>query len=480
MSGWYNVTLSDARRGGARFFLDQFYGGSLQRALEELFPYYSWQPWRFAKVSQHFWESHSNRLRYGDWLKQTLGIRYEQDWYSVRATDVRNLGGSRFLSYYGNSLQRALEDLYPEYSWQAWRFWTCYRGFWAIEKHRQHFLLWTCEQLGIVHSEQWKRPAQAASIMGMLGGAGLLGGCYVCSLGRALVGLFPGIPFGLLDKRTSSLSMNRPHNIDSLLAALERQLCIEGPTEWPQVALWHLRNCGGRALLSKGTPFARLSQLLPHRYPEFRWASLVFLRGQVDRLEQYQNRVEYNAIDLRDSRYPIRAETYYSSDLKRLSGERYPPSAKTQLLLYRILRKALGSAHSTVSATFADLSQTAPIQILFNAALSDALSNGGEMFSSLEADNKLPSMMTFDIFVPSLLLAVEYQGIQHFQYTSFFGSPFKHQIADERKRRVCLSRGITLTEVGYWWDLNPTTLMNTILLQRPDIKPLFYDFKDNL
>jgi hypothetical protein len=58
----------------------------------------------------------------------------------------------------------------------------------------------------------------------------------------------------------------------------------------------------------------------------------------------------------------------------------------------------------------------------------------------------------FDVYIPSLKIAIEYQGIQHFISNDFFGGEegLKKTIErDKRKKNKCLSNGVTLIEWMY-------------------------------
>ncbi|MCM3115705.1 hypothetical protein M3610_10435 [Neobacillus sp. MER 74] len=57
-----------------------------------------------------------------------------------------------------------------------------------------------------------------------------------------------------------------------------------------------------------------------------------------------------------------------------------------------------------------------------------------------------------DIYVPSLKLGIEYQGIQHYEQVGFFGGEEgleKRKKLDEKKRHLCKMNGITLLEWHY-------------------------------
>ena len=66
--------------------------------------------------------------------------------------------------------------------------------------------------------------------------------------------------------------------------------------------------------------------------------------------------------------------------------------------------------------------------------------------------------LELDCFNPTLRLGVEYNGQQHYNYTSFFhrnkDAATNQKYRDELKRRMCEENGITLIEVPYTIKLN--------------------------
>ena len=60
--------------------------------------------------------------------------------------------------------------------------------------------------------------------------------------------------------------------------------------------------------------------------------------------------------------------------------------------------------------------------------------------------------MELDIFIPSLNLGFEFQGIQHYVNTNFHGrDQIKQSNRDQSKRDACEKIGITLIDVPFWW-----------------------------
>lgn len=142
-------------------FLHHYHQGSLQQALKTVYPEYEWQtkpkkplPYsgeadqftekkksprpvmgnqqsnkgklldqqsrrRRYLFSLSFWQIEKHRSFFDDYLNQQLQITSFHQWSERTAKDVHAQGGGTLLSnYYGDSLHRALETIYPEYNWQ--------------------------------------------------------------------------------------------------------------------------------------------------------------------------------------------------------------------------------------------------------------------------------------------------------------------------------------------------------------------------
>jgi len=75
-----------------------------------------------------------------------------------------------------------------------------------------------------------------------------------------------------------------------------------------------------------------------------------------------------------------------------------------------------------------------------------------------------------DLYIPSLKLAFEYQGEQHYHQKHFgWTSLFDRQQKDQEKFKECQRQGITLIEIPYWWDRRKESLIATIRLWRPEL-----------
>lgn len=75
------------------------------------------------------------------------------------------------------------------------------------------------------------------------------------------------------------------------------------------------------------------------------------------------------------------------------------------------------------------------------------------------------SQLSYDVFIPSLHLAFEYQGKQHFEPIDFFGGKDgfeKQQWRDKQKLKLSIENHITLVYINYWDDLNVQLIQQRI------------------
>jgi len=77
--------------------------------------------------------------------------------------------------------------------------------------------------------------------------------------------------------------------------------------------------------------------------------------------------------------------------------------------------------------------------------------------------------LLLDIYVPSLKLAFEYQGYQHYHDLNLFGFASTNRMRDVEKSNACSYLGITLIEIPYWWRRDKASIGAILHQNRPDI-----------
>src|SRR5690242_10023870 len=92
-------------------------------------------------MSRFMWKDKTTHVEFFNWVAKKLNITKNEDWYKIQTQDVKKLGGDTLLNhYYGNSLSRALIEVYPQNNWQVWRFQAIPKGTWQdITVQRQFF-----------------------------------------------------------------------------------------------------------------------------------------------------------------------------------------------------------------------------------------------------------------------------------------------------------------------------------------------------
>ncbi len=175
LEDWYNIRVSDIQAFSGGSLLNNYYGGSLIKALQNLYPNYKWQPWKFKKANHGYWNQPLSHRSFFDNLAQELNIQLHsassstdsslsrsppEGWYSIQSNLVYQYGGKGLLnSHYGNSLFRALQSVYPEYDWKPWRFQQPTRGYWekSLLSDQREYLDWiTRERLKLERPSDWQ------------------------------------------------------------------------------------------------------------------------------------------------------------------------------------------------------------------------------------------------------------------------------------------------------------------------------------
>jgi len=115
---WYGVRIVDVlQHKGGRGFLER-YNGSMQKALEDLFPSQKWMPWLFRRARHGFWTDERNLMYFTEWLESSLDIWHPAQWYSVCCGRIiRECKGASTALKRGGGLSGLLSRTFPLYQW---------------------------------------------------------------------------------------------------------------------------------------------------------------------------------------------------------------------------------------------------------------------------------------------------------------------------------------------------------------------------
>jgi len=128
-----------------------------------------------------------------------------------------------------------------------------------------------------------------------------------------------------------------------------------------------------------------------------------------------------------------------------------------------VFRQLLTS--KVVSNTFTSKPQT----VLYNMIKRLLPEHTVYMNYRLPERSTIKGYIEYDIFIPSLALALEYQGEIHYISTNYFGSSQSIKNHDRQKQIISHAIGITVVPIPYWWDLQQNSLQATLSGVRPDV-----------
>mmetsp|Transcript_20022 Transcript_20022/g.22278 ORF Transcript_20022/g.22278 Transcript_20022/m.22278 type:complete len:688 (-) Transcript_20022:161-2224(-) len=339
--------------------------------------------------------SKDNHRPFLDAIAKKLNIKgTPSEWYDVPQTKFREFQGVReVLRHYGGSMYMALKTIYPEHSFQFWKFKrTTTTGDISGDQERE-FFEYARENLQINNLNDWYKVSKTR--LHRIGGGQILQK-YDGDLCAALQAVYPDHEFVPWKFRRTTKGLFT--NIDVVVEFLkwaEKDLEIDDPEEWYRISRSQWDEIGGGALWT--TYRQNLFKAFDILYPEHEFSE-----------EEFRTRVKKS----------------------------------TQRLLCKKTQKVYPD-----NEVFEDYQDP-----------------------DIKYDDDLP--VEFDIYIPELKLALEYQGEHHFHDNpGYFGPARLYAQADERKVEVAKAHGVTVVPIPYWWDRNIDTVKATIHYHRPDLMP---------
>ena len=133
-----------------------FYKCDLTRPLKEMFPGQEFRSWMFPKTPGGFWRDQTNRTMYVRWLGRKLGLRSNQDWYSLRPRQFEENHGSKLVSTYG-PICRLVCEAFPKRNFYPWLFTRVPKRYWHSAQNRNLYFDWLSRQLRIKLAADWDK-----------------------------------------------------------------------------------------------------------------------------------------------------------------------------------------------------------------------------------------------------------------------------------------------------------------------------------
>eukprot|EP01125_Pyxidicula_operculata_P011832 TRINITY_DN3871_c0_g1_i1.p1 TRINITY_DN3871_c0_g1~~TRINITY_DN3871_c0_g1_i1.p1 ORF type:complete len:468 (+),score=35.99 TRINITY_DN3871_c0_g1_i1:69-1472(+) len=155
---WYSVDSTHFKENNGGGLLDR-YQGSVVALLKESFPNEKWIAWKFNRMPRKFWSSKENQQMYIEWLKAELKIESPSDWKKLTRQSLIEYNGKGLLSYFDNSMHNLVESLLSTSVSASIETWEVNhridKEYWESHENRLKYMNWLQDKLNIKSMEDW-------------------------------------------------------------------------------------------------------------------------------------------------------------------------------------------------------------------------------------------------------------------------------------------------------------------------------------
>ena len=393
-----------------------------------------------------YWSSLENQKHFLDELQNKLKIESLIGNYNkLSVSEIKKHGGSGLLKIYNSNLHQLLSTIYPSLSSSHKN--RTKKNYWQDISIRRDFMDNLFSILNFTSFEHWK--SISLEIIKKYGGNGLLA-FYHNNISELLEDIYPNyawespIKKGKKYWKNISSQKNFIHN-------LFNDLKIQSPFDYQKVTKNQIIDYGGRGLLSyyKNNLHGLFSNLFS-------------TNGSNDN--------ENNNLNVfSDSSDPWRLMKYKSITKRKLFVLQQKYNIRKKDDWYRIrlkdspnLIKFLKRAHSDQiwrPVNNKDKSKKAK-QWLLTVIIQKRYPNDYIIENYHHPKLTSPNRkLELDLFIPSMNVALEYQGEQHFDDIPGCFSPIDmYKERDTLKIELCNTMQIKLISIPYWWDSSPHSI----------------------
>jgi len=438
--------------------------GTLVNILRFALPEFEWLEWKFSRVPRKYWQELNNRKKYLRWLGNELGFQNPEDWYRIVGDDFKqNHGGGLFATYYGDSPQNAVSELYSEYDFLPWKFKATPQGFWGNEQNHHRFMDWLGSHLGFSEPEDWYQVTKYDFHVN--GGGSLLAHRYRDSPTRILKWYFPEYDWKIwFFKQTTKNYWAQRQNTLNYLKWLSETLGHEGMADWYLVNNHTYVDNHGSGLVNYYFREGKsISDIVIEHFPEYDWKMWLFPKIRDGWWHEWANRRKYMDWLFTELKFQT-TDDWYLVMQKDFNNKNGGSLLTTALGIYSTIAgliKDLFPEHEWDISRFGDVkkNQRRLYQILCLIYPDKEI-----LFDYKHPDlrfSKSNRKMELDVFIPELKMAFEYQGRQHYEEfwkpnSSWSTMPIDDtweelSTRDKEKKKACKTHSINLIEVRYSW-----------------------------
>jgi hypothetical protein len=373
-----------------------------------------------------------------------FNLRSMEDWLHISRNRVIMNGGKTLLRhYYQNDMKKLLCRVYPEHPWNFEEVGklNIYEYFDAPQNRRK-FMNKLFTKFRLSSLEDWTLIPKSKIIEN---GGNRLVSMYQGSVERIVKEIYPNFPWDF-----SEVNLGTKPAQKKRMAEIFQSLRLHSINDWLGVSRNQMIKAGGRSLLQLyGND---MKKLLCSIFEDHQWEfGKMKFRPHVD---YYHSSLEFNFKKLQ------RIQSLYGITTK---NDWYRIPLKFDEISVRNLLKLIYPDEKWDQTLFTLKSKKTVQRILYTY-----IRNIYNQHFTLEnyrhpliCYELLP--LEFDVFVPSISLAFEYQGAQHYDDLPSLSSHLSiYQERDKKKELLSFDHLIKLIEIPYWWDQKIDSLLSVI------------------
>ena len=233
---------------------------------------------------------------------------------------------------------------------------------------------------------------------------------------------------------------------------------IKSPSDWAKVSVKKFSQAGGNSLLQY---YPNFKALVEDVYPDIDWTTVKFPPQKVRLTNFYWDNEENIKIFMDTVAKALNITSM--NDWYRVSIDQIKKlGGSTLIMRYKNLKNILDFVYPGQNWNqflLGSRSKKSSQRILF-ITLKKLFPNE-EVIEEFLFETGSDSV-EFDIFIPSLRLAFEFQGAHHYHDTPCFGPAEMYMARDDVKKEFCKSNEINLVIVPYWWEITEEKVMDAI------------------
>ena len=447
------------------------------------------------RVSNGFWKNADNHKKFMNDLSIKLNIQNPQDWNKISTSTIKKNGGKTLLQVYGD-LFHLLKFVYPEINWDVNQRNQVPRHYWSDLHHQRQFLLTIESKYKINSVEDWSQIDRKTLIKE--GGSHLLRK-YKNNFLSLLQTCFPerNFQFFRLQKLSPHSLSTIPQQREYITRHILPKLKITKNEDWYKVSSKEFKNSAPSARTILSLYSDRLFLMLRSVFPEYQWDLFQFPKGKKEEYWEVDENVSRFLSHVKEKYLIEKKEDWFRISLSQLNGDKAISLISFFNRKLTFLKKLSNlqnntsilshenQFHKSKNGLYSVLKLKYPHEDWDHLSFNNSVKKAKQRWlyiclrrifdkvliheefiypiSPLDLKRYNLEMITFDIFIPSFQIALEYHGEHHYQEIPSF-IPFELESSlDDEKKRIAEEQQVDLIVIPYWWNNTISSLVTSIL-----------------